>query len=326
MYRLLMGGFNRRCCAVFLSLLAVVAANQITRAAGQPSCPDTSARTKSALRLIKSARKITRKSAHLADKIADAQPDARDTAAQPMTDQQYQKILQQYHDALQQYLKHRREVQQHVTQFHHDAQADKILSAPLAVSPYTKVKNLQPQDACMMLQAMEQQLIVYEMQLQKIVNFLINGQQTGQVGPQFSAQLIAGKELVENDQAAVIKFHESLVAKGETTRQQLHDQTHMAFLTGDYVESQQAFAAVERREALVAEELQRLQTHADLANAFQIKLELLGAPQKDEAQPAAVNPDNPDSLSFPAADQLLQQEYSRVQDLYRQLREARPRH
>jgi hypothetical protein len=232
----------------------------------------------------------------------------------------YMQLLNEYHAALAAYIQHRKDVAAHAQQYHQQAQDQQALASPIDV-PTPKLLKLRAQDACYQLQARERMLVVDEMQMRDLLSALVT--ERGQMAPQaFMNQWLGGQSHAITLMQAAHDFEDGVIQKQAVCSNQLHDQVHLAFDSGDFVGSQKVYDEVERRHALIQEEVQRAGTHMSLAREFILKLSLLNP----QAPAAGGSSDSGDSSngSFANADAELDREYQHVQELYAELQSSRP--
>jgi hypothetical protein len=232
----------------------------------------------------------------------------------------YMQLLTEYHDALAAYIQHRKDVAAHAQQYHQQAQDQQALNTPIDV-PTPKLLKLRAQDACYQLQARERMLVVDEMQMRDLLNALVT--ERGQLAPQaFMNQWLSGQSRAMSLMQGAHDFEDGVIQKQALSSNELHDQVHLAFDSGDFVGSQKVYDEVERRHALIQEEVQRAGSHMSLAREFILKLGLLNP----QAPAAGGSSDSGDSSngSFANADAELDREYQHVQQLYAELQSSRP--
>jgi hypothetical protein len=251
---------------------------------------------------------------------------AQDLLAESLTGQvsvqqqgaQYEQLLNSYHDALNAYLQHRLELQQHVNAFHESNDVEKALNTPVQIAPFKPLAGA-VQAQCEGMQLAEKQLTTLEMQLRDLMEYLIS-QRSATPSPDYTARMNMAQSLVNQHREVLMAFENGLMNKQNLSRNQMHDQIHLAVDAGDYVQSQKIFSAVEQSNQLVHNEAQRAQIHAGLGRLFREKLKILSDSGQlpDQAQATA-------SVDIiPDADVQLEKEYARVQQLYEELQHSHP--
>jgi len=255
---------------------------------------------------------------YLADTVTETNQ-AEHPASNPR--ERYLELLTEYQQALAAYTQHRKDVQAHANQFHQQAQDQKILDAPIEVT-MPKVLKLRAQDACYQLQVQERMLAQSEFQLRNMVNALASAR--GQMAPDdYMRQLGIGQNNAVSLLQAARSFEDGVMTKQTVGSQSLNSQVHLAFDTGDFVGSQKVYDEVERRHALIQQEVERAGAHMSLARTFMLKLSLLNANASGSSS-ASAETGSGDGDSFADADAQLDKEFQHVQELYSELQSARP--
>lgn len=228
--------------------------------------------------------------------------------------QQYDDLYSQYRAAMAAYQQHRQELQQHVDEFHKQAQQGGNSGEPMTINiAPVKALHLQAKDECDQLQAEEQQLHQAEVTLSTFLNdLLVRKSQLSRMD--FFQRWSEAQRFAMSIQSQAAQFSQNVAAKQTVTTDELHQITHAAIITGDYTQSAKAYQQVQRRTAIENEENSRANMHSQIADMFIAQLMKLnptvqGAPTAD---------------SINAESQSVAKEFANVQELYQKLEKANP--
>lgn len=243
-----------------------------------------------------------------------------------MSQQDYFALLAKYREAMERYMKHRQLVQEHAVQYHNTQQQPVQDSNQQAGGPGLPFKlpeyktlQLTVEDACEALQASESSLEQEETELFGMIQRLM-AQKKSLPPSVYTDQWSALHQFATDHQSQCLSFDRAVLAKHMASSSSTQSLTHLAMLNGDYVEIQKAYSETQRKAALNHEEMKRADTHSKLAMMFLNELgvinpALVSASETLNSSPSTTE-DAPDTIP-------LDQEFQEVQDLYKQVQQAR---
>jgi hypothetical protein len=247
----------------------------------------------------------------------------------------FQRLLLDYQDARRRYLEHKLLYDEHVAEYHRQAQVsgsdmnqenqldspDKNQKTSTLVLPDFKPLKLRVRDACSALQKAEQSLTNSESQLSALINVLASVR--GKVGTDNYFQKWTEIQSVGVSlQSRVMDFGHEVLAKEQTSEDELASLTQAAERNGDYVESQRAYSELQRRTALSNEETDRAHAHTVFATAALNAINMLSPIRDLCGPPSGVERVSADSVE--SESRVLQNEYDSLQTQYREVELANP--
>lgn len=232
-------------------------------------------------------------------------------------DEQFQQILDSYQQKRSQYLAHRRELDEHIREYHQQAKQEDRALPPLVV-PNLKPLKIQVNDACAQLQIVEQQLKDSEEQLLSMIQLL--QAEKGKIDPNLYMQKWLGTQsFAIKVQGTALAFNHGVEQKDATISDQLHSATQAAMTNGDYVEARKTFQDVQRTTALQNAEAERVHLHSQLSKGFLMYVDFLSPLSARSENKTNITPDQIEKES-----QALQEEYQALQDQYSAVERATP--
>ncbi|HEY9715479.1 MAG TPA: hypothetical protein V6C72_18540 [Chroococcales cyanobacterium] len=254
----------------------------------------------------------------------------------PMSSDEYQTLLTRYREALDRYMQHRRQVEAHAVQYHdtvqqpdsssQDGQQNKGPSpVAMALSEFRPIQ-WDVADACMNLQASEEQLHSVEMQLFNEIQIMTK-LRSKMPPAQYAAQWNRAHEVAYSHQENCMSFDANVMTKNNQVKSTLQDVQHRAMLDGDQRELSTAYSSTQRKTAMLHQQLKQADMHSKLAALFMDQLRAIDPsmplmPASTPANEGTSSQIMPANISDPIP---LDQEFQEVQDLYRQIQEARPK-
>lgn len=233
--------------------------------------------------------------------------------------QNYNSLMERYRAALNEYLRHRQEVREHAARFHAAAQDSNQSSAPLEV-PEIKTLRLKVQDACAILQQSEKLLHQTELTLFGLIQNLINNRKA-----MTPMQFMIGWNSAEQ-QALYLRrsagvFDQGVLAKQVTIRDLMHGKMGQAMRDGDYVETQKIYDDENRTSGILHYEVTQATLHSRLAMQFLEQLQAISP----NAPPGSPSTQGGSADQFAVDNKTLEKEFEQVQELYKQVQDAKPK-